>query len=177
MLAVDGGRHRANLPIVFVAAAFLVVGTAALTVAVSWRQSALFLVGGSLGISLYHALFGFTSAWRIFIADRRGVGLLAQMVMLAIAAILFFPSLGHGTVFGQPVHGEYGAVVLGCLPAPSCLDSECSLEAAAYRERFTVLAAEIRACWSRWPPSLRAQQWEPCICLGGTRNPTLERCR
>jgi hypothetical protein len=104
LLAVDGGRHRANLPIVFVAAAFLVVGTAALTVAVSWRQAALFLVGGSLGISLYHALFGFTSAWRIFIADRRGVGLRAQMVMLAIAAILFFPSLGHGTVIGQPVH-------------------------------------------------------------------------
>jgi uncharacterized protein len=115
LLAVDGGRHRANLPIVFVAAAFLVVGTAALTVAVSWRQSALFLVGGSLGISLYHALFGFTSAWRIFIADRRGVGLRAQMVMLAIAAILFFPSLGHGTLFGQPVHGEYGPVGVGML--------------------------------------------------------------
>jgi len=31
-------------------------------------QGALFLLGGALGLVLYHALFGFTSAWRVFIA-------------------------------------------------------------------------------------------------------------
>ena len=51
----------------------------------AWRQGALFLLGGALGIMLYHALFGFTSAFRVFIADRRGAGLRAQMVMLACA--------------------------------------------------------------------------------------------
>jgi hypothetical protein len=80
-----------------------------------WRQGALYLLGGALGITLYHALFGFTSAWRIFISDRRGVGLRAQMIMLAIAVVLFFPSLAAGTLFGQPVHGEYGAVGIGML--------------------------------------------------------------
>ena len=39
---------------------------------VSGRQAALFLVGCAAGLVLYHAAFGFTSAWRVFISDRRG---------------------------------------------------------------------------------------------------------
>ena len=37
------------------------------------------------------------------------------MLMLAVAAALFFPVLAHGTLFGQAVHGEYGAVGLSVL--------------------------------------------------------------
>jgi uncharacterized membrane protein YedE/YeeE len=81
----------------------------------AWRQGALFLLGGALGIVLYHALFGFTSAFRVFIADRRGAGLRAQMLMLACATLLFYPTLAHGTFFGQPVHGEGGAVGVSML--------------------------------------------------------------
>lgn len=99
-----------NTSVVIVATAVLAAGALALDSAYSWRQAALFLVGGALGVALYHALFGFTSAWRVFIANGRGAGLRAQMLMLAVAAILFFPALGHGSLFGQPVHGEYGAV-------------------------------------------------------------------
>ena len=33
---------------------------------VSGRQSALYLIGGALGITLYHALFGFTGAHRFY---------------------------------------------------------------------------------------------------------------
>lgn len=106
---------RINVAISIIAAALLAAGTLALAAAVSWRQGALYLLGGALGVSLYHALFGFTSAWRIFISDRRGVGLRAQMIMLAIAVVLFYPALASGTLFGQPVHGEYGAVGIGML--------------------------------------------------------------
>ncbi len=63
------------------------------------------LLGGALGLTLYHAAFGFTSAWRVFILERRGRGLRAQMAMLALAVVLFFPALGSGTLFGQPVAG------------------------------------------------------------------------
>lgn len=42
--------------------------------AVSARQAILFIVGGALGLTLYHAAFGFTSAWRVFIRERRGFG-------------------------------------------------------------------------------------------------------
>jgi uncharacterized membrane protein YedE/YeeE len=98
-----------------VAGCILVGGATALCWTISWRQGALYLLGGALGLSLYHALFGFTSAWRVFIADRRGAGLRAQMIMLAVAVILFFPALSHGMLLNEPVHGEYGAVGIGML--------------------------------------------------------------
>lgn len=104
-----------NSSVVILASAVLAASAIALANAYSWRQGALFLVGGALGITLYHALFGFTSAWRVFIADGRGAGLRAQMLMLAVAAVLFFPSLAHGALFGQPVHGAYGAVSISVL--------------------------------------------------------------
>src|ERR1700712_458437 len=104
-----------NGKVAALAAAILFAGATALMATISWRQGALYLLGGALGVSLYHALFGFTSAWRVFIADRRGAGLRAQMIMLAVAVVLFFPPLGQGELFGQPVHGEYGAVGVGML--------------------------------------------------------------
>lgn len=116
LLAQEPDRNLdINRGVVAAAGAALVVGALALADVVSWRQGALYLVGGALGVTLYHALFGFTSAWRVFIADRRGAGLRAQMIMLAVAVILFFPALAHGALFGQAVHGEYGAVGVGML--------------------------------------------------------------
>jgi len=104
-----------NRGAVLAATALLIGGTFALAGGISWRQGLLYLLGGALGVTLYHALFGFTSAWRVFIADRRGAGLRAQMVMLAVAVVLFFPVLAQGTLFGEHVHGEYGAVGVGML--------------------------------------------------------------
>ena len=83
----------------------LVAGALFLQNMVGARQVLLLVVGAALGLTLYHAAFGFTSAWRVFINDRRGAGLRAQMVMLAVAVLLFFPALGAGTLFGQPVVG------------------------------------------------------------------------
>src|SRR4030095_10515521 len=77
-----------------------------LSIAISWRQAALFLVGAAAGVVLYHAAFGFTSSWRVFISDRRGGGLRAQMLMLAITCAVFFPLLASWTLFGQPVRGS-----------------------------------------------------------------------
>ncbi|QQO17820.1 YeeE/YedE family protein [Bradyrhizobium diazoefficiens] len=115
LLAPDNDRHRANLTVVTIAAAILLVGAVALSGTIAWHQGLLFLLGGALGLTLYHALFGFTSAWRVFIVARRGAGLRAQMVMLALATALFFPALAQGTLFGQAVHGELGAVGVGML--------------------------------------------------------------
>jgi len=70
-----------------------------------WRLAALTVVGGLLGLTLYHASFGFTSAWRAFVFERRGAGLRAQMVMLAVAVLVFFPILGAGEIFGRSVGG------------------------------------------------------------------------
>ncbi|QYD72633.1 YeeE/YedE family protein [Paraburkholderia edwinii] len=88
-----------------VALLLIVAGALYLAQTVSAVQAALYVVGALLGIALYHAAFGFTSAWRVFIADGRGAGLRAQMLMLAVGVALFFPALASGTLFGHPVTG------------------------------------------------------------------------
>ncbi|GHC24545.1 YeeE/YedE family protein [Aidingimonas halophila] len=96
---------RRPAPTTWVAGALLLVGVIVIGSAFGVRLGALMLVGGALGMALYHAAFGFTAAWRVFITERRGRGLRAQMVMLAISVLLFFPALGAGTLFGQEVSG------------------------------------------------------------------------
>ncbi|WP_250503253.1 MULTISPECIES: YeeE/YedE family protein [unclassified Caballeronia] len=88
-----------------IAALLIVLGAVYLGQTVGARQAALYVVGALLGVSLYHAAFGFTSAWRVFISDGRGAGLRAQMLMLAVGVALFFPALAAGTLFGTPVTG------------------------------------------------------------------------
>jgi uncharacterized membrane protein YedE/YeeE len=96
-----------------VALAVLVIGTVLLSLGYGPVQGALFLVGCALGIALYHAAFGFTSAWRVFIAEGRGRGLRVQMILLALAVLLFFPALADGTLFGHPVKGSVSPAGLG----------------------------------------------------------------
>ncbi|MFL6675473.1 MAG: YeeE/YedE family protein [Massilia sp.] len=106
-LASSSLRRRADItPRPLGVSLFLIVlGAWYLAQNVGARQSALFVVGALLGVSLYHATFGFTSSWRVFIADGRGAGLRAQMLMLAVGVALFFPALASGTLFGTPVTG------------------------------------------------------------------------
>lgn len=80
-----------------------------------WRQGALFATGGALGVTLYHASFGFTGSWRAFIKERRGTGIRAQMVMLGLAVCLFFPALANGMLFGRDVGGFVAPVGLSVM--------------------------------------------------------------
>ena len=57
------------------------------------------------GIALYHASFGFTAAWRRFILERRSAGLRAQILLLGLTSLVFFPLLGAGEMAGRPVSG------------------------------------------------------------------------
>ncbi|MDA1090252.1 MAG: YeeE/YedE family protein [Proteobacteria bacterium] len=68
---------------------------------------ALFAVGIAMGISLYHAAFGFTGAYRRLFTEKDISGITAQLVMLATAMLLFAPVLAEGRVFG---HGVSGAI-------------------------------------------------------------------
>jgi hypothetical protein len=83
----------------------IAVGAWLLNAAFGWRMAALFGVGAVAGVVLYHAAFGFTSAWRVFIADGRGEGLRAQMLLLAITCAVFFPLLAAGEAFGTRLDG------------------------------------------------------------------------
>ncbi|GBD44750.1 hypothetical protein HRbin40_02240 [bacterium HR40] len=88
-----------------VALALAVLGGLLAWRAAGERQLALYGVGLLLGLSLYHASFGFTSAWRRLVVEGDGRGLRAQLVMLAVAVLLFFPALAEGELFGRPVSG------------------------------------------------------------------------
>jgi len=54
-----------------------------------------FVIGVGLGIALMHAAFGFSGSWRVFIRDRDGRGVRAQLLLLGLTSILFFPVLGQ----------------------------------------------------------------------------------
>ncbi len=104
--SLSGARRvDINLRPFGVAFVLIVLGAWYLAQVVGPTQAALYVVGALLGVALYHAAFGFTSAWRVFIADGRGAGLRAQMLMLAVGVVLFFPALAGGTLFGNPVTG------------------------------------------------------------------------
>lgn len=60
----------------------------------------LFLIGGGLGVALYHAAFGFTAGWRNFVVHRRSGGLRAQLLLLGLATLLFAPVLASGVASG-----------------------------------------------------------------------------
>ena len=93
-----------------------VSGALYLNALVNWRHSALFLVGVFAGIVLYHAAFGFTSAWRVFVSDRRSAGVRAQMLMLAMACLIFIPLLAmRGPVLGVTLRGSLAPVGVASL--------------------------------------------------------------
>lgn len=69
------------------AAATFAIALLAIGGMISIVQALLFLTGGILGLALYHASFGFTSAYRILFANGRSAGIRAQMAMLGLAEL------------------------------------------------------------------------------------------
>jgi hypothetical protein len=62
-------------------------------------RAALFAVGGALGVTLYHARFGFTSAWRQPVSVGQGRGLQAQTlagIAMGYDATSPAPARAHG---------------------------------------------------------------------------------
>jgi hypothetical protein len=68
-------------------------------------HGALLLIGAALGLVLHHAAFGFTRAYRRLVTAADGAGVRAQLLMLALATVLFAPVLASGEAFGRPVAG------------------------------------------------------------------------
>jgi uncharacterized membrane protein YedE/YeeE len=58
------------------------------------RHTLLFLIGAGLGITLFHASFGFTGGWRQFVRHQRSAPVRAQLLLLALTSLLFFPFIG-----------------------------------------------------------------------------------
>ena len=99
------GRPGPQRLVLLTGLVLLLAGTIHVAAAASVRLAALWLIGGALGFALYHAAFGFTGAWRTAIQTGRGGAVRAQMLMLGVAVVIFFPALDAGSLFGQPVRG------------------------------------------------------------------------
>jgi hypothetical protein len=94
---------RLQLWVVGSALLLLAIGAGRLLDDYGWRHAALFLVGAGLGIVLYQARFGFTSAFHALMVTGNGRGLRAQMLMLALATLLFAPILALDPASGGAV--------------------------------------------------------------------------
>lgn len=74
-------------------------------------QSLLLGIGLLLGYTLFHARFGFTSAFRRIMSVGNGQAMRSHMLMLAVAVTLFAAILAYGlTFFGGPVAGYVSPV-------------------------------------------------------------------
>lgn len=100
-----GSLPRPSRVAVLVAAVGFVAVPLMLGQIVNPRQGLLFLIGGLMGVTLYHAAFGFTGGWRALVIDRRGRSMRAQMLMIAAAAVVILPMLQAGTFLGEPLAG------------------------------------------------------------------------
>lgn len=103
-----------RLPLAAAMAAFFIL----LLWSVSLRQAVLFLVGIGYGVVLAGARFGFTTGWRQLVEQRDARGVYGQLLLLALAALLAMPLLGHYTelhaALGPPsVSLLVGAFVFG----------------------------------------------------------------
>jgi uncharacterized protein len=100
----DTPPRQTQMIVVLVAAA-LIVGTLWLVQAHGWHQAHLYGVGLVMGLVLYHAAFGFTGAWRLWLVHRQSAGVEAQVLMLVVATLLFAPALAIGELWGTRVSG------------------------------------------------------------------------
>ncbi|WP_416799246.1 YeeE/YedE family protein [Ciceribacter azotifigens] len=101
-------------PVLFISVAFAAVAVA-IGAAVSPVQALLFGIGGLLGVTLYHASFGFTGGWRRMVVERRGRAMRVQMLMIGLAALAFIPLLAQGSVGGTVLAGAFAPVGVSVL--------------------------------------------------------------
>jgi len=78
------------------------------------KQALFFLVGIAFGLTLMHAMFGFTGGWRMFIRSQRSVGIRAQILLLGFSSVLFFPVVANvfPELSGHSALGQVGLSVL-----------------------------------------------------------------
>lgn len=100
-------------PVVIVAFVISALLFSYLLMSVGWRQGLLFLVGITAGVTLYHAAFGFTGAWREVVKTGRSAGLRAQMLMLGVTVIMFTPLIAGGEFGGISLRGNVWPLSFG----------------------------------------------------------------
>lgn len=103
-------------------AAVIVAFTVFLAWSVALRQALLFLVGLGLGLVLAGARFGFTTGWRKLIEQRDPSGVVAQLVLLALAAAVSMPLLAaYPTDLGAALGPPSISLIVGAFVFGACM--------------------------------------------------------
>ncbi len=89
---------------------------------VALRQALLFLVGLGMGLVLAGVSFGFTTGWRNFIERRDPSGVLAQLLLLALAAAICIPMLAaHPTDLRAALGPPSVSLLVGAFVFGACM--------------------------------------------------------
>ena len=88
-----------------IAASLLLLGALGLALQYGGNHALLWGLGAALGYTLYRGSFSFAGGFCQALADGRGAGLRAQMLMLAILVTVMLPAIQAGTLAGAPVRG------------------------------------------------------------------------
>ena len=88
-----------------IAASLLLLGALGLALSYGGNHALLWALGAALGYTLYRGSFSFAGGFRQALAEGRGAGLRAQMLMLGILVIIMLPAIHAGTLAGAPVRG------------------------------------------------------------------------
>ena len=139
------------------------------------RMGLLFVTGTALGATLLWTVFGFGSAYR-HLLTRGGdtAGVRAQVLMLALATVLFAPFLAAGSIFGNPVGGAVAPVSLGVASGAFIFGIGMQLAGGcASGTLFTVGGGSLRMvctliafCAGTWLSSLHFGWWAALPGLG-----------
>ncbi|GGB40560.1 YeeE/YedE family protein [Virgibacillus dakarensis] len=98
-------------PFVWIGSIAAIILLAMIVISSGAVQGVLYLLGIALGVTLLHARFGFTSAFRRLVSVGNVQGLQAHMIMLAVASILFAIILSTGFSFtGETPTGNISPV-------------------------------------------------------------------
>ena len=91
-------KLKVDKPVLIYGIIFSIIFSYILFNSVGDRHLYVFFIGLGLGISLYQAAFGFTGGWRNFIEKRDSKSLRAQIIMLALAVIVFSIFLSKSSI-------------------------------------------------------------------------------
>jgi len=73
----------------------------------------MFTIALFMGVSLYHAAFGFSAAYRQLFLHRQVKGAQSHLILIGITTLLFAPFLAEGSAFGNPVGGAIAPAGIG----------------------------------------------------------------
>jgi len=104
------GDKDAPQYVVLVAALGMALGLFMYVLGQDGKLAILFVLGLGMGMTLLYGSYGFSGAYRKLLMERDMTGVVAQLLMLGVAIVLFAPILAQGTVFGRGVTGSLAPV-------------------------------------------------------------------